>query len=361
MNGENKEKEIKILFVGAGQFPIYEQAFFEAAREMGYMNCELFPWQRYFKQGGKIRKIINRVELKLSIGADINQYGRDLYEKCRILRPDIVFLYSCRIVPWRTVKKIKQLGLYIASYCNDDPFTSFHRPYFWRNWRNAARYCNINYVYRNKNIPEVQRITGSKVKLMLPYYRKQENYECKPEELILDTPDVIFLGHMEEDERVEYIEALTEKGIEVGLNEHEFSFLGSNTRIRFLDDPRRKYNRYLCSCKIPIVFLSKINHDTYTRRCFEIPAAGAVLFCPYTEDLAAMFEEDREIIFYRGKEDFLYKITYYLEHEEERRQIAQAGMKRVLRDGYEASDRVKEIIKDYLEEMRKIKDDNRTI
>ena len=96
-----------------------------------------------------------------------------------------------------------------------------------------------------------------------------------------------------------------------------------------------------------MVFLSKINHDTYTRRCFEIPAAGAFLFCPYTDDLASMFEEDKEIVFYHTKDDFVEKVIYYLEHDEERMCIATAGHERLLRDGHEVKDRAEQIIKDY--------------
>ncbi|MCM1236643.1 MAG: glycosyltransferase, partial [Ruminococcus flavefaciens] len=103
---------------------------------------------------------------------------------------------------------------------------------------------------------------------------------------------------------------------------------------------------------IAIVFLSKINHDTYTRRCFEIPAAKTFMLAPYTEELADMYEENREIVFYRTKEDFVNKIIYYLNHDEERECIAQSGYERLLNSGHEASDRVKEVMEEYIRVMK---------
>lgn len=195
---------------------------------------------------------------------------------------------------------------------------------------------------------DVKRISNKPVKLLLPYYIKESNYQCETGHLISDTPEVIFLGHKEDDERIDYIRELLRQGMRVGLGKGEFDFLsGESDGVVILKEPRKKYNQYICSCKIPIVFLSKINNDTYTRRCFEIPAAGAFLFCPYTKDLAQMFEEDKEIVFYHNKAEFVEKIKYYLNHDTERKMIAKAGSERLFHDGYEALDRVREIITDY--------------
>ena len=45
-----------------------------------------------------------------------------------------------------------------------------------------------------------------------------------------------------------------------------------------------------------------------------------------------MFEVNREIVTYHSNEELLEKINYYLNHEEERRKIAEAGQRRTLKD-----------------------------
>ena len=37
----------------------------------------------------------------------------------------------------------------------------------------------------------------------------------------------------------------------------------------------------------------------------------------YTDDIASLFEENKEIVFFRSEEELVNKVKYYLEHEEE--------------------------------------------
>ena len=114
-----------------------------------------------------------------------------------------------------------------------------------------------------------------------------------------------------------------------------------------IDNAHNNYNEVLNKLDIAIIFLSKLNNDTYTRRCFEIPMAKTMMLSTYTDDIATMYEENKEIVFFRNKEEFVDKALYYLEHNEERGTVAEAAYKRCLKDGHEAKDRVREIIKDY--------------
>lgn len=343
-------KGLKIYIVGAGDFPIYEKALYDAFMELGYDETRLITWHEFYRRNNKWWTFLSKLECHYGVGIQTKRFNRHLIDVCSSDKPDIVFLYSCRLVYPSTVKKIHSLGIYTASYCNDNPFSAQYRRYFWKHYRDSLYFCNTNYVYRHSNMQDVEKLVGIPGKLLRAYYIKNSNYICPPDELLSDVPDVIFLGHKEDDERFEYLDALIEKGIKVGLNELAFGeWAIGKENVVFLENPRLWYNRYLCSCKIPLVFLSKINRDTYTRRCFEIPAAGAFLFCPYTEDLADMFEENKEVVFYRSKEDFVKKISYYLTHDEERRTIAESGHKRLLKDGHEAKDRANKIIEDYVQ------------
>lgn len=50
----------------------------------------------------------------------------------------------------------------------------------------------------------------------------------------------------------------------------------------------------------------------------------------YCQETAELFEEDKEIVMFRTPEELLVKVDYYLTHEQEREQIAEAGHKKVL-------------------------------
>lgn len=47
-------------------------------------------------------------------------------------------------------------------------------------------------------------------------------------------------------------------------------------------------------------------------RSFEIPMCGGVQFCMYNRELSAYFEEGKEIVFYRSRDELREKAVYYL-------------------------------------------------
>jgi len=67
-------------------------------------------------------------------------------------------------------------------------------------------------------------------------------------------------------------------------------------------------------------------------REFEAPMSGALYCTGYTDELAEMFEPDREVLVYRNQHELLEKVRYYLRHPEQAEKIRHAGRKRALND-----------------------------
>ena len=67
-------------------------------------------------------------------------------------------------------------------------------------------------------------------------------------------------------------------------------------------------------------------------RDFEVPMSGGFYMVEYMEELEEFFQIGQEIVCYDGPQDLAEKIKYYLTHEDERRQIQQAGHARCLKD-----------------------------
>lgn len=57
-------------------------------------------------------------------------------------------------------------------------------------------------------------------------------------------------------------------------------------------------------------------------RCMDIMGSGGFLLTNFQSDLLDYFIPDEDFIFYNDNDDFTNKITYYLKHDNERRQIA---------------------------------------
>ncbi len=77
-------------------------------------------------------------------------------------------------------------------------------------------------------------------------------------------------------------------------------------------------------------FLSKLNRDTYTRRCFEIFAARQFMLSEYSDDLSTLFVEGGEAEYFRDRNELINKIRFYLKNDEKRLSIAQKGFEKVI-------------------------------
>ncbi len=338
---------VRILFVGEGRSIQYVDAFYEASKKMPGISAHIIREQEYYD---KIPiSLIRRFEKKTCVGYMNRQINMRLRKITRN-DTDIVFLYAARSITPKTVKILVSKGIWVACYNNDDIFSDYYPKYYFRHSRAVLRFCNMNYVYRASNIAEARHYRSINNQVLMPYYINNRNYYISDDrcnEIDYEVPEVIFLGHMEQDERKEYMKALINEGLPIGVSEEWVDFEPNHPLVTKLTSDPGKYNEILNKAKIAIVFLSKINHDTYTRRCFEIPATKTMMLAPYTEDLAAMFAENKEAVYYRNKEEFVGKTQYYLNHPAEREAIGEAGFQRLMRDGHEAGDRVRQIIGDY--------------
>lgn len=79
-------------------------------------------------------------------------------------------------------------------------------------------------------------------------------------------------------------------------------------------------------------------HETTERilqvrlRDFEVPMSGGFYMVEHMEELEDFYEIGREIVTYRGREDLVEKIRFYLTHDADRERIREAGHQRALRD-----------------------------
>lgn len=123
------------------------------------------------------------------------------------------------------------------------------------------------------------------------------------------------------------------------------SYLAQNYDFHLYTGSDTSYDPAVRNCghadylkEMPLIFnYSKINLHITLRsitsgmslRVLDVLACGGFLLTNYQPEIAEYFIDGEELVMYHSFEDMYEKIDYYLEHEDERKQIARAGYKKV--------------------------------
>jgi len=352
---------MKVLIAGAGFAWIYEDALLGAFRKLS-IETDVFRWWRYFRfspykadfdtLGLKFQQLYFKFQKKFIIGPAVFKINRDLINYVKTTKPDLIFIYRGTYIFPATIRKLRQNGSMVFGLNNDDPFSVTTPKYVHRHYIKSLPEYDWIFAYRPKNLADYRRLGFNNTSLLRSYYIKEENFPIYELSTKKYCHDVVFIGHFEDDGRDEYIKYLVENDT---IDFHLYGTLWD--RSKYVEEIMSRfgevkplyddYNLALNSAKIALVFLSKLNNDTYTRRCFEITAAGTFMLSQYTHDLDSMFKEGIEAEYFRDKEEMMDKIRFYLKHDAKREKIAHAGHKRLMKDGHEVTDRAREIIRTF--------------
>ena len=353
---------MKILVVGDWSWKQYEEAFSDAL-QLTNNNIFRFPTGKFFST------LLGKFEKKYAFpGLCSLILNYRILKRAYELNPDWIFFWRPTNIWPLTLKRLSSMGILLASYNNDDPFgcylnskaPRFHK-FMWHWYLKCLPIFDLNFFYRKVNCDEAIVYGSSISHILLPYFQPDQDHPVflDTEESRLYSTQVVFIGHYESDGRVESIRALLQAGIKVKLwgGKHWSKIvLGSSYEILapILPVYGENYAKALSGAEICLAFLSKMNRDTYTRRCFEIPACGKLLLAERTEDLINIFKEDEEACFFSSNDELVAKVNWLLQNPGIRRKISDNGCKRVWLDGYDVNSRAREFIS-ILENFKKIK------
>jgi spore maturation protein CgeB len=335
---------LKFLLVEYWHSHIYAEAFFQRLRELG-VEVSAFKEFAYFSPS----TVAARAQDKFRIGPRLARLNADLVQRVKIERPNVVFVFRGSHLWPSTLRAIKRTGAKLICWNNDDPFSARYPWWVWRHFKRGIAEYDLLFGYRASNVDEYKRRGCKTARLLRSFYLRELNFPVEGDALDPYRCDVSFIGHWENDSRDAYIAAVLHSGVKFRLwgTLWERSPLFPELCARFGQIRpvyRDEYNLAINASKISLVFLSGLNNDTYTRRCFEIPGARAFMLSQRTSDLESLFQPGVEAEFFSTANDMLVKIRRYVNDDEARRRIAAAGYKRVRRDGHEALDRAREVL-----------------
>jgi spore maturation protein CgeB len=367
---QRESDDLTVMIVGDYAWPWYQEACARAIERNGY-KVYRFSWFddfKYWREGSVepfYKSFFHRLQYRFQIGPNVYKISKRLVNQSKILKPDIIWFYNVHLLGNSTLKKLRKAlpKTKFVQYSNDDPFSKKGTLFLWRKFLSSIRLFDIHFVYRNKNKEDLKLYGIDESFLLRAYFIAEEDYQIPIDEIPKEfLCDVVFAGHYEDDGRIEFLESICQAGYKLNL------FGGGwNRALNRLekDSPLTKlfpiepatgdnYRHAISGAKVALCFLSTLNHDTYTRRNFQIPAMKTAMLSQYTEDLANLYEEGKEVMLFKDKEDMLYKLELLIKDQDLRRSISQSGYQRVYEDGHEVASRMESFL-DIIKKKKKEK------
>ncbi len=346
----------KIMLVGDYVWPWYQEACAEALESLGHEVIR-FGWFDDFRRWIENRSepvyhsAFHHIQHRIHQGPTVWRVNKRLLRIAREMVPDIVWFYNVQLISANSVKAMRRVlpKAIFCQYANDNPFSKTASASLWKNYLASVKYFDIHFSYRNNNIMDYQRIGVKNIYLLRSYFIPESDYPISPNQIAERFKcDVVFAGHYENDGRVEMLEAICEAGFKLGLFGGGWNSildkLKPNSPLRALYPIHpvtdADYRQAICGAKVALCFLSTLNRDTYTRRCFQIPAMRKAMLAQYTDDLCSLFRPDVDAMFFRDRNEMLSKLACLVDNKELREQIAESGYRRVYADRHDVRGRM---------------------
>lgn len=283
-----------------------------------------------------------KIAWKAGFQLDTERVNAAILADARDWHPDIVWIDKGNMIRPTTLARIRRMvpRAILVSYSGDDMFASHNRTWFYK-W--GLKHYDIIFTTKSNNIdPGELPSFGARRVVFVNNAHEPTHYpiDVTDMEKAQLGADVGFIGSFEES-RFDAMLFLARAGIRVRVWGNGWqSKVGTHPGLTVEGKPLvntkedLRYTKAICSTRINLGFLRKINRDRQTARSVEIPACAAFMLAERTDEHQRLFEEGKEADFFSSNEELLEKTRYYLEHDAERASIAQAGRRRCLASGY---------------------------
>lgn len=335
----------KILFLGPKENATTLQRI-KALEENG--NEVRIVYDRIVGEKVKLFKRAYRYLLrKLGWRAEFNNENYNLVHEAEKFTPDLVFVSKGLTIKYSTIQKIRRLCpiVKIICYSLDDIMNPGNQS---KQYLKSIPYYDIHFTTKKYNVKELLDMGAKRVELTQNSYSSIVHRPVVVSELDKKKfgSDISFVGGYEK-ERGEILLRLAKNGIVIriwGNNWHKFKKRHKNLIIEYKPAYGDDYGKVVCSSKIILGFLRKINRDTITTRSVEIPAFGAFLLAERTEDHLALLIENDEAAYFDDFQELLDKIKHFIKHDDQREKIAWAGHKKVVKLGLNYNNSMRELV-----------------
>jgi spore maturation protein CgeB len=248
---------------------------------------------------------------------------------------DVAWIDHGNLISRRFVKDLKVRIPRLLCYTIDDPFGDRDRMR-WHQFFRALPGYDLLAVVRPDNVPEAYSHGARRV---LRVFMSADEIAHAPRRLTDDErrqwqSEVAFIGTAFP-ERGPFLAELVRLGVPLTIYGNRYQRLSEWPALRTCWRPINTesvedYANAVSAAKVCLGLLSKGNRDQHTTRSMEIPSLGRLLCAERTPEHLALYQEDREAVFWSTPQECASRCLDLLNDAARREAIATAGRQRYL-------------------------------
>ena len=317
--------------------------------EIDVVNTRKKPFSIWYRVANRLFQL--GLAIRLPDNSSANKETKEFINKAIETPYDIVWIDKGITINSKTLAYIRRFSpnTKIVSYSPDNMALRHNQS---QNYLNCIPLYDILFTTKSYILEDMLRLGARKIEFTNNHYEQTFHYPriLSEDEMQRLGGDVGFIGAWEK-ERCASILYLAKNGIKVKVFGDKIwnDYKSENLEIKpgiYSED----YSKALQAFRISLCFLRKMNSDTQTTRTMEIPACGGFMLAERTAEHLELFSENEEAVFFSTDEELLEKCRYYLNNEEERRRISEAGIQRCKTSGYSNEEAVKRMLKTALKD-----------
>ena len=260
---------------------------------------------------------------------------------------DLIWVDKAIFITPKVTKLLKSITAKLVHFTPDPAFTYHQSKLFYKSlpsydYAVTTKSYELKHFYKylskSKVVYTTQGFDKSLHQPLVPFKNKIKG--------------VLFIGHYEK-ERATVIQQLINNNIAVGLAGIKWnSFVQKNKNNKHLcylgnGIYGAEYIKTISRYQFSWGAISKWIPELHTTRTFEIPACKTILITERNTETTSFFKED-EALFYSNPNEMIAKIKAFQEDFKSMEQLAEKGYQRVLKDGYDYENILREVLREIM-------------
>lgn len=284
------------------------------------------------------RRLLQRFRFRYPVGPLVSSVNREICKTVEALRPEVVWFDKPTVFTPETMEAIHQTGAQIVFYVQDSPFGP-RNDGVWRQFYKVYRMADLHCLVRHADIVRYREWGLPWIDTMFSF-DPRTHYPPQPGFSDADrNRKISYIGHPQEQRPAFLLTLASKYQLPVFINGDHWPRALTPDELQFFKVGKslydEKYRSGIWQSKINLSFVTEHNEDDIAHKAVEIAACAGFLLALRTPGHLAIFEEDREAVFFSSVEECADKAKFYLDRPDLRESIAARGRDRAVRSGYD--------------------------